>query len=100
MLILVATIMGLATAAFILIPLTRRAPAYEYDWDGTERDRSRESRRAAIDADVTRYREARRAGTVCGRCAQANPPGSRFCMDCGRALPASPARTTLEPASR
>ena len=33
-----------------------------------------------------RYREALRAGTVCEHCTFANPPGSRFCADCGRRL--------------
>lgn len=41
---------------------------------------------ADLDADVARYREALRAGTVCPRCREANRPGSRFCSDCGRAL--------------
>jgi hypothetical protein len=43
---------------------------------------------AELDADVTRYREALRAGTVCPRCRQANSPGSRFCAECGRDLEA------------
>jgi hypothetical protein len=41
---------------------------------------------AALDADVRRYRDALRTGTVCGHCRQANPANSRFCSDCGRAL--------------
>lgn len=41
---------------------------------------------AAIDAAVARYREAIRAGTLCGRCRFPNPAGSRFCADCGAAL--------------
>lgn len=44
-----------------------------------------------IEREVARYREALRARTVCPHCAQANPPGSRFCSDCGRRL--SPADT-------
>ena len=39
-----------------------------------------------LDADIARYREALRAGTVCARCRQANEPGARFCADCGREL--------------
>ncbi|MBX6363145.1 MAG: hypothetical protein IRZ00_04695 [Gemmatimonadetes bacterium] len=46
--------------------------------------------RAAVDdeleAEVLRYREALRAGTVCDYCRQANPPGSRFCFECGQPL--------------
>lgn len=41
---------------------------------------------AALDADVERYRQALAAGTVCGRCRFANPPGSRYCAECGREL--------------
>lgn len=43
---------------------------------------------AALDAEVARYRAALRAGTVCPRCLQANPAGSRFCGECG--TPVSP----------
>jgi hypothetical protein len=42
-----------------------------------------------IDREVVRYRAALVAGAVCTRCAQANPPGSRFCSDCGRPLKAA-----------
>ncbi|HEY8484100.1 MAG TPA: hypothetical protein VIL13_05765 [Longimicrobiales bacterium] len=41
---------------------------------------------AALEAEVARYREALRAGTICRRCRYANPGGSRFCADCGRRL--------------
>lgn len=41
---------------------------------------------AWLDREVERYREAVRAGTVCGRCRFANPPGSRYCADCGTRL--------------
>lgn len=41
---------------------------------------------AWLDGEVERYREAVRAGTVCGRCRFANPPGSRYCADCGTRL--------------
>ena len=44
-----------------------------------------------IDREVARYRDALRAGTVCGRSAQPNPPGSRFCSDYGRPLRAAAA---------
>lgn len=40
-----------------------------------------------LDREVERYREAVRAGTVCGSCRFANPAGSRYCADCGRRLP-------------
>jgi hypothetical protein len=48
--------------------------------------------------EVGRYREALRAGSVCRRCAQANPPGSRFCAGCGRPLGRTSNERTAEPA--
>jgi uncharacterized OB-fold protein len=41
---------------------------------------------------VLRYREALRAGTLCVRCGQANPPGSAYCADCGKRLPLGDAK--------
>ncbi|MBI4410190.1 MAG: zinc ribbon domain-containing protein [Gemmatimonadetes bacterium] len=43
---------------------------------------------AELEEEVRRYREALRAGTICPRCRNANPAGSRFCAECGRRLPA------------
>lgn len=40
----------------------------------------------ALDADVQRYREALREGTVCEHCREPNAAGSRFCAECGREL--------------
>lgn len=48
--------------------------------------RGRYDDEAELEADVQRYREALRAGTVCGHCREANPPDSHFCRACGRAL--------------
>lgn len=44
---------------------------------------------AALAAEVERYRAALRAGTACRRCCFANPPGSRYCAECGRRLDAT-----------
>lgn len=41
---------------------------------------------AELEADIQRYREALRHGTVCAHCREANPSGSRFCRACGKAL--------------
>lgn len=41
---------------------------------------------ASLDADVQRYREALRAGTLCGQCQEANAPDSVFCRECGAGL--------------
>lgn len=40
----------------------------------------------AIEAEVARYRDSLRAGTLCRRCRFPNPAGSNFCADCGRPL--------------
>lgn len=40
-----------------------------------------------VEREVARYREAMRAGTICRKCGEANGAGSRFCADCGAALP-------------
>jgi hypothetical protein len=45
-----------------------------------------------IEREVQRYRVALRAGTICTKCGQANPEDSRFCFDCGTALPLTEAR--------
>jgi ribosomal protein L40E len=46
----------------------------------------------ALEHDVARYRAALRAGTICRKCGEANPPGSRFCADCGSDLPVDDAQ--------
>jgi ribosomal protein L40E len=46
----------------------------------------------ALERDVARYRAALRAGTICRKCGEANPPGSRFCADCGSDLPVDDAQ--------
>ena len=45
-----------------------------------------------IEAEVMRYREAVRAGTVCRKCGQANPADSLYCFECGARLPLADAR--------
>ena len=39
--------------------------------------------------EILRYREALRARTICPACSTANPPGSKFCKECGEALTAA-----------
>ena len=46
----------------------------------------------AIEHAVLRYRDALRAGTLCARCGQANPPDSAYCGDCGKRLPLADAK--------
>jgi ribosomal protein L40E len=45
-----------------------------------------------IEAEIMRYREAVRAGTVCRKCGQANPTDSLYCFDCGARLPLADAK--------
>jgi hypothetical protein len=76
--ILIAVLMAAAAVGAVLAPFVaqgRAAPAGAATFDAD-----------ALETAVARYREALRAGTVCVRCVFANPPGSRFCADCGRPL--------------
>ena len=40
----------------------------------------------ATEEQILRYREALRARTICGYCSTANPPGSKYCKECGEQL--------------
>lgn len=44
----------------------------------------------SLQDELALYRAALRAGTVCDRCLQPNPEGSRFCSQCGRQLGKEP----------
>ncbi|MGD8276579.1 MAG: zinc ribbon domain-containing protein [Gemmatimonadota bacterium] len=89
-------LLSLGTAVIVLRPLVRSA-WNGYDWDGLRAARpdAADPAEAASDtepglrAEVDRYREALRAGTLCDRCGQANAAGSRFCAECGRPLAGS-----------
>jgi hypothetical protein len=39
-----------------------------------------------ISEEVARYRSAIKSKTLCDHCLAANPSGSTYCADCGRAL--------------
>jgi len=112
---LVIAIVAIVAFAAVLLPLLRRgrggvADAREFD-TGPGTPRNGAAARAAdagvatatnataghiaderIEREVLRYREALRAGTLCARCGQANPPGSAYCADCGKRLPLADAR--------
>ena len=45
------------------------------------------SERADIEAEIAALRASIREGTVCTHCGHPNPRGSRYCGDCGAALP-------------
>jgi hypothetical protein len=72
-LILPIVLVGVALM-IVLAPLLRRAPTRLFESE------------AELDAEVARVRAALSTNTVCARCAEANPPESRFCMRCGRRL--------------
>lgn len=71
---LVPVAIALAALAAVLLPLLREkaTPA------GADPE--------SLEAEVERYRSALRSGTICARCAEANPAGSRFCSRCGASL--------------
>jgi hypothetical protein len=77
-----AIIIALAVVAFalIIIPVVRGA-------GGATDSMSTEP----VEQQIERYRTALRADTLCRKCGQANPPGSRYCYDCGRPLAAADA---------
>src|SRR5688572_20604408 len=102
---LVIAIVAIVAFAAVLLPLLRRsrgaaADAREFDAGaGAPRNGAAVSAAHAVTAaattatsghagddmierEVLRYREALRAGTLCARCGQANPPGSAYCADC------------------
>ena len=117
--LVIATTAILAFTA-VLLPLVRRDPGgaddeQEFDTGAPADDRVADDALAAttaspaasataaaddsasvsgdrIEREVLRYREALRAGTLCPRCGQANPPGSVYCADCGKRLPLADAR--------
>nr|PZN90820.1 MAG: hypothetical protein DIU52_06280 [bacterium] len=81
--VLIAVLMAAVAVAAVLPPFVARGRAARAaSGAGGARDDG------LLEAEIARYREALRAGTVCEHCTFANPPGSRYCADCGRRLPA------------
>jgi len=73
----IAAPLALAALAAILLPLLLRGRHTPVDAAGVE----------PVEDEIMRYRAAVRADTLCVRCGQANPPGSKYCCECGRTLP-------------
>ena len=91
---LLIIVIGLAAAAAVAYPLVRSTsstsdPHLDPDPSVVEATDARSAGAVGspeVEREVMRYREAVRAGTVCGRCRAANRAGSRFCSDCGQQL--------------
>lgn len=69
---LVVIVLGFIAVGAVLFPVLVGRERYHTD--------------AELDADVERYREALRDGTLCPHCREPHAPSSRFCPDCGREL--------------
>ncbi len=93
-------LIGLLAAAAVAYPLVRGTggssdPHLDPDPSLIEATDAKSAGAVAspdIEREVTRYREALRAGTVCARCKAANATASRFCAECGAALAPSAER--------
>lgn len=91
---LLIILIGLAAAAAVAYPLVRTTnsgsdPHIDPDPSVVEATDARSAGAVGspeVEREVMRYREAVRAGTVCGRCRAANRAGSRFCSECGQQL--------------
>lgn len=79
---LVVLIIAVAAVAAVLYPLIR-GDAAGVPLEAEDRS---EAGSSDIEAEVTWYRAALRAGTLCRGCGCANPEGSLFCAECGRRL--------------
>jgi hypothetical protein len=83
--IAVLVIIGAATAVAVLQPLLRPPAMGEVDFEGVPASpEARAQALGSLEPELARYRDAVRAGTVCGRCGEANPEDSQFCSECGR----------------
>jgi hypothetical protein len=93
--IMIVVLVGVAAVGAVLYPLLRADSVTQGSGDMEPLPRSDASAAStspdeSIQDEVASYREALRAGTVCDRCLQANPEGSRFCCECGRQLGKEP----------
>ncbi len=67
----------------------------EAEWAAREAQDQAAGRRSdtavseALEAEIAALRASIREGIVCPQCGHPNPAGSRFCGDCGSALPAA-----------
>lgn len=91
--LLVGVALALAVLAFIAWPLlARRAAAPHAAAHAVDPER--------VERRIGEYRRALRQRTLCDRCLYANPPGSRFCAQCGARLGAADAPGADTPTDR
>ena len=90
---MLVVLVGVAALAAVFYPLMRSDTTPSGDVDvPVARDASAEaSPDENIDAEIAQYRDALHAHTICDRCLQANPAGSKYCFECGRTLGKEPA---------
>ena len=100
---LIIGLIAVLSFAAVLVPLMRRRSGAgdEREFEGAPPAHASQpaaptagesSPSDAIEAEILRYRAAVRAGTVCGKCGQANPAGSVYCYECGSRLPLADAK--------
>ena len=79
----IAAVIAIVIAAFgiVMIPVFR----------GRAADAHASAGAADLETEILRYRASLRADSICARCGQANPQGSRFCYECGRGIRSSSA---------
>lgn len=91
--VVVIVVLVIAALAAVLYPILRKGdepagqPARRPVQGAVATGDPVKSSARELEADVRRYREALRAGTLCRRCAEANGPSAQFCTRCGSALP-------------
>ncbi len=93
--IIIVVLVGVAAVALVMVPLLRSDRVAQDSGDmeplpGSDASDAMSSPDEYVREEVQLYRDALRAGTVCDRCLQANPDGSRFCSACGRQLGKEP----------
>lgn len=92
--LLIVAAIALVVVAAVAYPVLRGGPASDPHLDPDPSVLAATDAKSAgaigspdVEREILAYRDALRAGTVCARCAAANPAASRFCAQCGKAIP-------------
>ena len=92
--VVVIALIAVVVVAAVAWPLLRGGPASDPHLDpdpsvleATDAKSAGAIGSPELEREILQYRDALRAGTVCPRCTTANPAGSRFCAQCGAAIP-------------